>query len=595
MNVNRFDRTTCRVTGIVRPAPRLCSAIFLILWICVGLASNLHAQNSRFLGKIEGIFGSPGAQSIQGWACESGNAAPLRVQLFTGGARGTGQLYSGFSAEESPGDSSVSHACGTTTGHRFIIDINGDLLSRAGQRVYVSAFAPNGGPVYEVEGSGAFTIPAATTAGHLDSIDASGNAKGWAFDRSKSGESIRVAIYADGKSSMGAESGKLVWEGSADLPRPGVDRTYCIAGNHGFSVQLPSWVTVGPHSLSAYAMNANGKIDAPLANSPIVPGGSMLSTHISFSTTAGGFPSEWRGYKLPPGQLSLAALSGTVTMENSADIFSEILFVVADVPTGSCPTAGTTAPNGPPGAGPVLWSDIIKGPTTGSFNSPVNFTLPAGIPISHCLLVGLGGGTVAGLHRVNAKLDLVATYISAPDNSVQVLGLDSEFCFGQNWGCEGATTNDGQSFAAVTPITQRSNLQAIWGNISDSTFDGSSNFGPLPTRPWTAANDVYLYHASDCAQFPAGRSFNGPGDFANRIPRDAIHLLTAPLTGSGGVGAGETINNLLPGLTNGIDVYKTFSDVTLNAGECLVVLYSVEKTHGAFDNEDQLHAIVTTF
>lgn len=398
-----------------------------------------------------------------------------------------------------------------------------------------------------------------------------------------------MAVYADGDSLMGAETGTLVWQGPANQAASGA------TGNHGFSVQLPSWVTQGVHSLSAHAVNVEGTVDAPLAESPTVPGGRDLASNFSFSTSASGFPSQWFGYNLPAGQLNLVGLSGTVSLQNTANIYSEILFVVTYLPSGSCPTAGTNASNGPPGVGPTVWSDIIKAPTAGKFSAPVSFTLPVGIPISNCLVVGLQGGTVAGPHEVTGTVKLVATYTHSPNNSTQILGMDSEFCFGQNWGCEAATTDDTQSFAAVTQVTQRSSLNAIWGNISDSTFDGSSSFGPLPTGPWIATNDIYVYHESDCSQFAAGRSLNGPGDYYSQIPQDATHLLSAPLSGNGGAGEGETINYLLPGRTNGVDIYQTFSNVTLNSGDCVVSLYGLQDTTGAFDNEDQLRAIVTPF
>jgi hypothetical protein len=147
----------------------------------------------------------------------------------------------------------------------------------------------------------------------------------------------------------------------------------------------------------------------------------------------------------------------------------------------------------------------------------------------------------------------------------------------------------------VTQVTQRSTLNAIWGNISDSTFDGSDNFGPLPAGPWSSTNEVWVYPAAECAQFPPGRSYNGPGEYTRQIPPGAIPLVSAPLSGSGGAAAGETYNSLLAGPTTGVIVYKTFSGVTLNAGECLVVLFGVNHTTGAFDNEDQIRAIVTPF
>src|SRR5262249_2890708 len=43
----------------------------------------------------------------------------------TGGARGVGQLYSGYLAN-APNEPAVSSACGSNTGHRFYINVTGD-------------------------------------------------------------------------------------------------------------------------------------------------------------------------------------------------------------------------------------------------------------------------------------------------------------------------------------------------------------------------------------------------------------------------------------------------------------------------------------
>lgn len=572
-----------------------------LLPVCLCLlfcdAAALHGQTEQVQGGIDGIFGSPGAQYIQGWACAPNDPNPLMVQLATGvkGAnQGATQLYASYPANQSPDDPGIAKKCRTAEGRRFVIDISGNLLSRAGEAIWIAAITQSD-ETQAIAGSGKFTIPQPATIGILGGVDASGHAHGWAFDRAHSSESISVAVFADEDPQMGAETGKLVWHGIADVPRPDVDKAYGVTGDHGFDVQLPPWVAQGVHRLSFYAVDAESRLDAPLKGSPTVPGASTVTSHVSFTTSATGFPTKWVGYNLPDGAANLVGLAGTVSLKNSAEIYSEILFYIASIPSGACPTAGTTNPNGPPGLAQVVWSDIVKAPASGVFTTPVNFTLPVGLPISNCLVIGVNGSTVAGPHPVTGTVDLVSTFTPGPAAPTQILGMDSEFCFGQNWGCQAATTDDSQSFAAVTQVTQRSTLNAIWGNISDSTFDGSDNFGPLPTGPWSATNEVWVYPQAECAQFPPDRSYNGPGEYTRQIPSGARPLVTAPLLGSGGVAAGETYNSLLPGPANGITVYKTFSGVTLNAGECLVVLFGVNHTTGAFDNEDQIRAIVTPF
>jgi hypothetical protein len=559
----------------------------------LGAVATAQAQIGPVEGWIDGVFGPAGAQYIQGWACEPNNPNPLIIHLYTGGAAGVGQLYNGYVANAA-NEPAVSSACGSNTGHRFFINVTGDLFSRAGQTIFIHGIAQHGGPNNLLNGSGTYSIPATTTVGVVDSVSAGGFAAGWAFDNLNTGASIQVAIYADGNGSQGAESGTLVWQGVANQPRPDVDAAYNITGNHGFGVQLPASVTTGVHSLSLYPVSVNGGVGGPMVQSPTVAGASKLTSQFSFSTSAQGFPGLWFGYTLPAGSLNLVGLSGTVSMNNTANIFSEMLFVVTYLPAGTCPTTGSNA-QFLPGTGPVLWTDIIKGPTTGTFTAPVSFTLPVGVPMSSCFIVGINGGTVAAQHTVTGTVNLVATYTQGAAAPTQLLGLDNEFCFGQNWGCQLATTDDTKSFAAVTQITQRSSLNAIWGNISDSTFDGNPPFGPLPTGPWTALNDVYVYHGTSCQQFPPNRSMNGPGNYYSQIPADATHLVSAPLSGGAGAAPGETISYLLPGFMNGAAVYQTFSNVTLNPGDCLVSLYGLTGTTGGFDNEDQLRALVTPF
>ena len=287
----------------------------------------------------------------------------------------------------------------------------------------------------------------------------------------------------------------------------------------------------------------------------------------------------------------------------------------------SCPTSGSTADGtfAPPGSAQV-WHDIAKTPFAGTDNTPVNFTLPVGLPNtlptlippptgspaytkSNCLLVVINGGQLPPAHDVTGTVDLVVTYLEASTPGV-LESLAGEFCFGQNHGCSLATTDDTQSFANVTQITSASlngsssgTLNAIWGNISDSTFDGSTNHGPLPTGAWSTVNQIYLYPASDCSSaFPSGTGHYGPGNYVGSQPSDSTFLVSAPLAGTG-MATGQTINHSLPGHTDGTNVYYDFttlaSPITVTAGDCLVEFYGVNTANGAFDDEDQLFGVVT--
>jgi hypothetical protein len=300
------------------------------------------------------------------------------------------------------------------------------------------------------------------------------------------------------------------------------------------------------------------------------------------TTFAAGFPTSWYGYPLDTGSLSYVGLDGTVSVTNAGGFYSEVLFILGYLPTGDC-TSGlwpsTTPEYGPPGIVPI-GNLIVKAPSAGTFTATAHLTLPGGFPISNCLLLGLNGGALAQVNEVTATSDLTLTYSTEPDSPAQrLLFSGNEFCFGQNWGCQGATTDDTLSFAAVQMITAPERLVALFGNVSDSTFDGSSMFGAPPTGAWTASNDFYIYHAGECAALGADATTGvaGPADFYHQVPADAVHLLGAPASGTG-IGA------------QAVPVFQTFDD-QLAAGDCLVMLFGVQGG-GAFDCETQVRALV---
>lgn len=72
--------------------------------------------------------------------------------------------------------------------------------------------------------------------------------------------------------------------------------------------------------------------------------------------------------------------------------------------------------------------------------------------------------------------DLNLTYEPVSSETNTVVDLAGEYCFGQNWGCQNATADEEEGFGA--PITMPAgHLVKLFGNLSDSTFDGTQNFG----------------------------------------------------------------------------------------------------------------------
>ncbi len=293
---------------------------------------------------------------------------------------------------------------------------------------------------------------------------------------------------------------------------------------------------------------------------------------------ATGFPTAWYGFPIPAGA-SFSSLAGSVSLSQSQDLYSEVLFILQDLPSGACPAGrwpASTPEFGPPGA-VGIGQFIVKAPAHGTFSLPLDFTLPGGLPIGHCLLLGLNGGPVSTAHDMTSAADLTLNYTTAP-SAQRLIGLGGEFCFGQDWGCQRATTDDSRSFAKVTPVGQTTRLVALYGDVSDTTFDGTSAFGAPPAGAWTAKNDFYVYHGAECSSFGVASGIAGPGDYYGAIPPDATLLLSVPLSGSG-IGVATR------------PVFKTFRNLSIAAGDCLVTLWGLSGG-GGFDDETQVAALV---
>jgi len=135
-------------------------------------------------------------------------------------------------------------------------------------------------------------------------------------------------------------------------------------------------------------------------------------------------------------------------------------------------------------------------------------------------------------------------------------------------------------------------LVQLFGNISDSSFDGTNNFGPLPTGiAWGAVNDFYLLPGG-CGKFSENlnsRGFPNPASLATMyswLPQNATLLESVPLE--------YQIPQRATGkATLQQKVEKTFSDpLVLNSGDCMVVIYG-RSGNGATDNETQVKALLT--
>jgi hypothetical protein len=313
---------------------------------------------------------------------------------------------------------------------------------------------------------------------------------------------------------------------------------------------------------------------------------SVLHIQHTVTTSKTGFPQFLYMYHVLDGAKSTAearALKGKISLKNDSSNFSEVLWLLAYW-EGECPVNDQSL-----AGASFLWSDILKNPSQSTSDFPVNLTFSHPLPMTGCLGFVFGGGPlVEGKVTMSADLDLAYQHSNSDANTV--VDLSGEYCFGQNWGCQNATTDDREGFAV--PITMPAgHLVELFGNISDSTFDGTQNFGPLPTgRMWGAVNEFYLL-PEGCGKF--GENLNRQG-FPNQVllatlyswlPDNAVHLESAspeyeiPWDKTGKATLQKRIDRIFP------------IPVTVNAGSCVVVIYG-RKGDGATDNETQVKAVM---
>ena len=301
-----------------------------------------------------------------------------------------------------------------------------------------------------------------------------------------------------------------------------------------------------------------------------------------------GFPTFLAMYHVLDGATSsanISALKGTLSLKNYDPTFSEVLWLLVYW-QGECPVRDITLSQ----AAGILWSDILKNPSQSDSSFPVNLIFPHPLPTTGCIGLYFGGGPLLkGKATMSADLDL--TYNSATPNPNTIVNVGGgEYCFGQDGGCQNATVIDGEAFAVPTTLLTAGHLLEIYGNISDSTFDGTNNFGPLPSASWGSVNDFYLLPGG-CGIFAQNLNSQGVPNPAplstlhSWLPKDALHLVSVPQVDR--VASGETSKAALQN-----QVESIFSvPVKVNAGDCMVTIFG-RTGNGATDNETQVNALM---
>lgn len=298
-----------------------------------------------------------------------------------------------------------------------------------------------------------------------------------------------------------------------------------------------------------------------------------------------GFPTYLAMYHVLDSGHSTAqalGLTGTISLKNASPNFSEVLWVLVYW-QGDCPANDIDLAQNPG----YLWSNIIKNPSQSEAKYEVNQYFPRPLPMTGCIGLYYGGGSLIQ-GEVTMSADLELTYEQVKENANSVVDLTGEYCFGQNWGCENATDIDEEAFAVPIQLPA-GHLAELIGNIDDSTFDGTPNFGPLPTGAWAAINEFYLLPGG-CGIFQENVNAQGtpnplPLATVRRwLPHNARLLESLTLSNE---------NARQPEAQLQGQVEKIFPiPVKVDAGACLLAVYG-RKGNGATDNETQVRAVMT--
>ncbi len=300
-----------------------------------------------------------------------------------------------------------------------------------------------------------------------------------------------------------------------------------------------------------------------------------ISTH-----AAAGFKQFLFSWAVPDNAV-FSGLTGSVSIDTPVDSQNAALISVRWIPNGACPTNGEIY-NSPRQIiqryprSQRLVQYILKRPTGGTNSIPVNFTVPGGVRISHCVYVVLDGGVRrGGPFTMKSSLRLHFNSDASQTISSSTILIGDEFCFGIRCGRRGTPDNT-KSFAFYSrPFVTDAKLVSIHGNTVSTVI--SPDLIPIrgfqiPSGQWSVTHEVFVYR--DCTGLLIGQA--AAGDYYDNLPPDAVHIYSVTAHGKGL----QSVNNMID---------KDFTNVVIPKGGCLAHL--VKRTgDGGINTEFQVVA-----
>src|SRR5450759_1197461 len=302
----------------------------------------------------------------------------------------------------------------------------------------------------------------------VDGLAASGantSIVGWACGEGLT-TSIYVVLYLNGPAGTGQLIGWFVANQSSE---PAVAQACGSTGtNYRFSIPLSPSVLQSNQGQKIYV---HGISPTGLPNDLLTNSGTFLVPHLaqgpSLNVTASahfngsGFQKYLYSFPLPAGQSLWTGLSGILTLQSLSNKFTEALISLTYLPSGSCPANGTNYSSYDDLFRDyplyILQGFILKQPVTGTGQLPLDLTLASGIPMSGCVVMIMDGGSASGSASIvmsSSSLTMTYSTTPVPTPGAYLIGIGGEWCYGQDWGCQAATTDNSKSFyyAIAAPV-----------------------------------------------------------------------------------------------------------------------------------------------
>lgn len=134
---------------------------------CSPWSSTATVYVTQIIGNIDGIpIDGSGNASAGGWACSTGLAQSITVDLYAGGPYGTGTFIGRYAANQSS-EPAVASACHVSSGsYRYNIPLSTTVRGQyAGQAIYIYGISPVGAANLLINNSGNLVMPVNEPAG----------------------------------------------------------------------------------------------------------------------------------------------------------------------------------------------------------------------------------------------------------------------------------------------------------------------------------------------------------------------------------------------------------------------------------------------